>query len=245
MSGLAVGRLGGWLRTGAVLVGAAVLLTAYPPNRLPAQVGHPPGHSPYRDIPPGSSLVVGFGYLTGGRGIVGVGPSNGRSVNARYERPFSRVLSATLAAGYAQASRFVADPAKDSAQHISGPVDNGVYVVDAGVQFLLTGAKTWHGLAPLLGFSAGVAVSGKAPAADSSGYRFRPRATFGPRAGVRWYLAPRLSLRADARLLFWRLSYPLAYKQPSPDGSRVLAIGAADREWTRHPWFSVGLGWTF
>jgi hypothetical protein len=220
------------------------LLTASPPNRLPAQVGYPPDHSAYRDIKPGSSLVVGVGYLAGGRGIVGVGPSHGRTVSARFERPFSRVLSATLAVGYAQTSRLVADPTQDSASKFSGPFDNGVYVATAGMQFLLTGAKTWHGLAPFVGVSVGVAISGTPPA-DSSGYRFRPKPTFGPQLGVRWYLARRLSLRADTRLLFWKLAYPLAYKQPSPDGSRVLSLGAVEREWTRHPWISVGLGWTF
>ena len=193
---------------------------------------------------PGASLFVGVGYVSGGRGIVGVGPSKGRAWSARYERPFSRILSATLGVGYAQASRFVADPAKDSASHISGPFDQALYVVDVGVQFLLTGAKTWRGFAPFLGVSGGVAISGTPPT-DSSGYRFGNRATFGPQVGVRWYPARRISVRADMRLLFWKLTYPLAYKQPSPDGSRVLPLGGAESEWTRHPWITVGVGWTF
>jgi hypothetical protein len=109
---------------------------------------------------------------------------------------------------------------------------------------MLTGAKAWHTFAPYLGASGGVILA-TSPPADSSGYRFRFKGIFGPELGLRWYLARRIAVRADARVEFWRLSYPITYKQPSPDGSRVLQVGAADYEWTRHPWISVALGWTF
>jgi hypothetical protein len=141
-------------------------------------------------------------------------------------------------------SRFVADPTKDSAAHISGPVNTDVAIVSGGVHLLLTGAKTWHALAPYLGASGGVVLATD-PSVDASGYRFRGRGIFGPEAGIRWYLGRRIAVRTEGRLMFWQLTYPLAYKQPSPDGSRVLGLGAADKEWTWHPWISIGLGWTF
>src|SRR5439155_1573941 len=67
-----------------------------------------------------------------------------------------------------------------------------------------------------------------------------------PQAGVRWYPARRVSVRADFRLVLWKLRYPLGYKQPSPvDGGRVLPLDASLDEWTSHPWITIGLGWTF
>ena len=66
-----------------------------------------------------------------------------------------------------------------------------------------------------------------------------------PEAGLRWYPARRLSVRTDVRLVFWRLKYPLDYKQPSSDNSRVLPLDAPLIEWTAHPWITIGLGWTF
>src|SRR5439155_98207 len=77
------------------------------------------------------------------------------------------------------------------------------------------------------------------------GYDFGTKLTVGPGAGLRWYPARRLSVRTDFRLVLWRLKYPLGYKQPSPDGSRVLSLDAPLTEWTAHPWITIGLGWTF
>jgi hypothetical protein len=237
-------RFARWCIRAAILAGA--VLPGYPPTRLSAQVGYPPDRSPYRDVKRGRTLILGAGYLSGGRGVVGVGPSNGGMTSARFEVPFGKPLAFFVGAGYGRLSRFIADPTKDSASHISGPINVDVVVIEGGIHLLLSDSKTWHAFAPVIGASGGVIVA-RDPPADSSGYRFRAKGMFGPELGMRWYLGRRVALRADARLMFWQLTYPLAYKQPSPDGSRVLQIDppAPDKEWTRHPWISIGLGWTF
>jgi hypothetical protein len=125
-------------------------------------------------------------------------------------------------------------------------------VFEGGVHLFLTDSRTWHAFAPMIGVSGGVIVA-RDPPADTSGYRFRAKGMFGPEAGLRWYLGRRVALRAEGRLMFWQLNYPLSYKQPSPDGTRVRQIADPtkgqladpDKEWTRHPWISIGLGWTF
>jgi len=242
MGGQAVRRSGGRLvRCAGATLGAIALLTASPPDRLTAQVGHSPDHSPYRDVKRGRTLILGAGYLSGGRGVVGVGPSNG---SARFEVLFGKPLSFFLGAAFGPLTRYVADPTKNPPNRIFGPVTSNVLIVDGGMHLLLSGAKTWHGMAPYLGGSVAVAIAND-PAADTSGYRFRAKGTFGPHVGVRWYLGRRLAIRTEARLMFWQLTYPLAYYQPSPDGTRVLELGSADKEWTRHPWISAGLAWTF
>jgi len=245
MGGQAVRRSGGralgWIGR---MLGVMLFLTASPPDRLSAQVGYPPDHSPFRDVKRGRTFVLEGGYLTGGRGVVGVGPSNGSLASVRFEVPFGKPLAFFLGAAYGRMTRFVADPTKNAAAHISGPVNTNVAIFLGGVHLQLTGAKTWHALAPYLGASAGVIVATD-PAVDSSGYLFRGRGIFGPEAGIRWYVGRRVAVRAEGRLMFWQLRYPLAYKQPSPDGTRVLELTAAEKEWTRHPWISIGLGWTF
>jgi hypothetical protein len=240
----AVRRLARRCTRRATLVGAGVLLAAYPANRLSAQVGHPPDQSPYRDFKRGRTLILTGGYVTGGQGALGVGPSDGSIASLRFEVPFGKPLAFFVGGAYGQMSRLVADPKKDSAAHFSGPVHTNVGLIEGGAQLRLSGTKTWHGLAPVIGISGGV-IFASDPAADTSGYRFRAKGTFGPEFELHWYLGRRLAIRTNARLMFWQLTYPLAYKQPSPDGSRVQQIGAADKEWTRHPWISVGLGWTF
>jgi len=228
-----------------VVLGVALLSVIPSFHRLAAQVGHPPDRSPFHDIKAGGTLVLGFGYLSGGRGIVGVGPSDGDAFALRFERPLSRVLFAALGAANVMTSRYVVDPTKDSASRTSGPVDNTLAIIDAGLYILLTGGKSWHGIAPYAGVTGGVAL-GRHVSSDPSAYDFGTRLTFGPQVGMRWYLARQLSVRADARLLYWRLAYPLQFRDPSPvDSTRALPADGALREWTRHPWLSLAVGWTF
>ena len=225
--------------------GAMVLLLAIVPSfRLAAQVGHDPSHSPYRDVRRGATLVLTFGHLGGSRGGPGVGISDGPTGGLRYEASFG-ALSAALGIAYGHTTRFVVDPTKDSVSRKSGPFDTDVVLADAALQLSLTGRKTWHGLAPYVGGALGVAVGGGSPP-DPSGYNFGNKLTLAPQAGVRWYPARRVSVRADFRLVLWKLRYPLGYKQPSPvDGGRVLPLDASLDEWTSHPWITIGLGWTF
>ena len=221
-----------------------LLLAIVPSFRLAAQVGHDPSHSPYRDVRRGATLVLTFGHLGGSRGGPGVGISDGPTGGLRYEASFG-ALGTALGIAYGHTTRFVVDPTKDSVSRKSGPFDTDVVLADAALQLSLTGRKTWHGLAPYVGGALGVAVGGGSPP-DPSGYNFGNKLTLAPQAGVRWYPARRVSVRADFRLVLWKLRYPLGYKQPSPvDGGRVLPLDASLDEWTSHPWITIGLGWTF
>lgn len=238
-------RRDGWTVGATALVGTAVLLAAYPSNPLGAQVGHDPRHSPYRDVRRGGTFLVTGGYLGGSRGGPGVGISNGATGGLRYEVAFGGALGASLGVAYAQTTRFVVDPTKDSLTRKTGPFNTDVILADAGLQLVLTGRKTWRGVAPYIGGSVGLAIGGGSPP-DPSGYDFGSKITFAPEAGVRWYPARRVSVRTDFRLVLWKLKYPLSYKNPNDiDNSRVLPLEASLEEWTAHPWITVGLGWTF
>jgi len=231
------------LRPAAAAVVWLSVLASY--NAVAAQVGHDPGHSPYHDIPKGAAWVATFGYLSGSRGSVDVGPSDGMTAGLRYEVPLG-AIGASLGVAYARTTSFVMDASTttDSLSRRSGPYDAGVVLVDAGLQLALAGRKSWHGLAPHIGGALGVAV-GQRIAKDSSGYKFGTKITLAPNAGFRWYPARRLSLRGDFRLELWKLSYPLSYKQQNFQGSRILDVNASLTEWTAHPWGTIGLGWIF
>src|SRR5438552_4087178 len=171
-------------------VGALVWLSVVASyNVTAAQVGHEPSHSPYHDVRRGGVAVLAFGYLGGSRGSVGVGLSDGKTAGIRYEVPFGAV-GASLGLAYGRTTRFVVDPTKDSLspQRTSPPVANDVVLIDAGLQLVLTGRKTWRGFAPYVGGAVGGARGGTT-ARDSSGYRFGTKFTLAPNAGLRWYLA--------------------------------------------------------
>jgi hypothetical protein len=213
-------------------------------NRLTAQVGYPPDHSPYSDIGRGVNVIFSTGYLVGDRGEVPVGPSDGPMLTLRFERPLSRVMAITLETGYAQTTRYIADPGQPAATRYSGPVDEPLFLLDVGLMLRLTGAKAWKHFAPYFGFTGGVAIS-TSPPPDPSGYEFNARGMFGPNLGLRWYWSQSFSVRIDTRLRFWQLKYPVSYKLTSPDGSTIQALDADEKDWTTHPSITVGLGWTF
>jgi len=230
------------MKAGRWVIVWLVVVPSY--NGLTAQVGYAPDSSPYHDIGRGVNMIVTGGYLGGSRGEVPVGPSDGPYAGLRFERPLSRVMAITIETGYAQTTRYIADPAKDSASRYTGPVDEPLFMLDVGLMLRLTGAKAWHRFAPYVGFTGGVAIA-TSPPPDPSGYEFKARGMFGPNLGLRWYLTSGLSLRIDTRLRFWQLKYPLEYQQLSPDGTRVMPLGADLSDWTTHPSATIGLGWTF
>src|SRR6058998_424958 len=210
MGGQTARRLDGWTAGATALAGAA-LLAVYPSSRLPAQVGHDPGRSPYHDVRRGSVVVVTGGYFGGSRGDVGVGLSNGPTGGLRYEVALGAAIGASFGIAYAQTTRFVVDPAKDSTTRKTGPFNTDVILADVGLQLNLTGRKTWRGFAPYLGGALGLAAGGGSPP-DPSGYDFGTKITLAPAGGVRWYPTRRISVRADARLVLWRLKYPGSYR---------------------------------
>jgi hypothetical protein len=227
------------------LAGAFVWLSAVATyNRSAAQVGHDPAHSPYRDIKRGAGPRIVVGYLGGDRGRVPVGVSKGATFGLRYEVWLSGVTSLTAGVAYGQTSRFIVNPTDSAYKRTRGPVDNDVILTDLTLQFSLSGAKTWHGIAPYVSTGLGLAFGSNLPS-DSSGYRFGTKFTIAPGAGVRFYPTRRLSIQTDTRVVFWKLRYPIDFKQLADDGTRVLALNAPETDWTVHPWISIGIGWTF
>jgi hypothetical protein len=209
-----------------------------------AQVGYDPGHSPYRDIRRGAVTVLTFGYLGGSRGSVGVGLTNGATGGIRYEVQFGAV-GASLGLAYGRTRSFIMQLPKDTVPpRATGPYDNGVVLADAGLQLVLTGRKTWRGFAPYIGGALGLAVAPALPN-DTSGYRFGTKFTVAPNAGLRWYPTRGLSVRADFRLLLWKLRYPVSYKVPNSNGVRILPVTASLDDWASHRWTTIGLGWIF
>ena len=220
------------------------VLTAFPSARLTSQVGYEPGHSPYRDAPASSGPLFFAGYLSGGRGNVPVGISDGNTWGVRYNFNFGSAAIG-LGAAYGQTTRRIVDPFVATQKNTSGLLDCDIVLLDATLQMALTGPKTWHGLAPYVGATVGAAV-GSELKADTSGYAFGTKFTFGPVLGARYYIGRRLSANLDFRALFWRLSYPTQFKVPdTADGRSILSETAATNHWTTHPWISVGLGWAF
>lgn len=243
----AVWRFGGLAVRRVVLLGVA--LTAQPLNRLTAQVGHDPGSSPFRDIPLRPSPVAFVGYLRGDRGRTGAGVSNALTLGGRYEIPAGRSLLFQFTAAYLTGDRFILDPRADSTAPArrTGPVKSDLALAEVGLQLRLTGAKSWHGVAPYVGTALGLMFDVNSPGDTTrSGYKFGTKITIAGATGVRWYPTRRFTINAEARAHLWRLKYPISFHEArASDGSRVVPLADPLNDWTLHPWFSLGIGWTF
>ena len=224
-----------------------MVLSNIPTFQLSAQVGHDPAHSPYHDVLRGAGPVLFAGHLSGDRGFAGVGPSNARTLGLRYELPAGRAVVVQFSAAYLKGDRFIVNPAvaETAATRRTGPFDSELLLTEFALQLRLTGGKTWHGVAPCITAGTGLAFDVKSPGdTTTSDYQFGSKFTLTVGTGARWHAARRLTLHADARVVYWRLGYPNSFRNPAPDGSRVVPL-TMKNDWTRHPWISLGLGWTF
>ena len=228
------------------LAAATVALLALLPESASAQVGHPPDRSPYRDIPKGHT-VTGFAGLFGGTGgRFAIAPHDGPVFGLRYDIRTASALQMGLVFARGNLERMIVDPFVEVENRVSGPVDQKVTFLELDLQLNLTGGKTWHRLAPFAGVGGGLAIAGNT-AADTSGFDFGKKIYLAPHAGFRFFLTDRLHLRADARVLFWKLNYPASFTlEPTldPDAPPVIDDGNVS-EWTTSSWLQAGLGFSF
>lgn len=223
-------------------------LIALLPVPVAAQVGYDPAHSPYRPIFTRTSFSIVGSYIWGSSGRLGIGPSDGPGFGARFEMRLTGPTDVFATVSWSNLQRLVADPTAPVDSQFSGPVQQGVLFAETGLAVLLTGDKTWRGIAPYIGANLGLGFGGGVPE-DSSGFGFSAKFVSGPLLGLRFYLSDALMLRAEGRLQFWRLKYPVGYFLPpsrAPDDPPLLnATLNSDTEWTTHPTLLIGLGYAF
>ena len=232
------------LRVTSLTVVSALALLA--PAPLAAQVGHPPGRSPYRDIPKGHT-VTGFAGLFGGSGgRFAIAPHDGPVFGLRYDIRTASPLQLGLGLARGNLERMIVDPFVAVEDRVSGPVDQTVSFLEADLQLNLTGGKTWRRLAPFVGAGVGLTFP-SGTAADTSGFELGKKIYLVPHAGFRLFLTERLHLRTDARVIFWKLNYPASFSREStldPDFPPVIDDGRVS-EWTTTSWLQAGLGFSF
>jgi hypothetical protein len=218
---------------------------------LAAQVGHPPGHSPYRDIAKGHSVTALGAYLGGDGGRFGIAPHAGGFFGVRYDIRTASALEMGLGVARGDFDRLIVDPFVRVADRVSGPVQQTVTFAEFDLQFNLTGGKTWHRLAPFIGSGVGLTFAGGVDA-DTSGFKFGHKVYLVPSAGFRLFITDRLHLRGEGRIAFWKLKYPPSFEQEPalepgnpPLTSNAVITDGRTSEWNATPWVQAGLSYSF
>ncbi len=234
-------------RAAGLALAASLALGAAGP--LAAQVGHAPGSSPFRDITMRQTLSFVVGRFGGDTAVAGVGWRAGPLYAGRLDTRLTGPLDFTASIGFAASSRKKIDTEDAPATRDTARVHRTLLLADIGLTLNLTGAKTWHGIAPYVGFGAGYMAPLKTEK-DPGGYNAGSNFTLIPALGTRVFLGRRLAARVEVRDYFWRYEWPLRYFAPLDRNGNditppILAAGAKDRQWTHNIALTIGIVYAF
>lgn len=213
-----------------------------------AQVGHDPSQSPYSDLLTNRTLNFRFSALGGDGGTVGVGPRNGRLVSATFNIRMGTPTEVFVSVGLGNFDRTIIDPNNGPDDRFVEEITKQMAFLGVGLNWLLSGKKAWHRLAPYVGAGVGFSVGGTI-ATDPGAFGFTGKFFAAPQIGVKWHATSHLLVRFEARDTIWKLTYPpLYFLEPSnaPGGAPVLDPAvASDSQWTHQPTLTIGLGYAF
>lgn len=210
--------------------------------------------SPYDFIEGSQGFRAFGGAVFTDRGTLGMGPGPGYAAGGGYQLRISGPFMLDIRAAYFPTDRQVftdtATPA-DSLQLRADPTfgleqigtaDLSLMLLDASLRFNVTGPRTWHRIQPYFAVGVGGAL---VAAADNSvedqlpedrelRVRFQNGFTGHMAAGIEIFLTEGLTIRADARDVFWKLEVPLDF----------ITVGRVidDQEWVQSAHLSLGLG---
>lgn len=214
-----------------------------------AQVGHDPQSSPYRDVP--EKYIISFtgGYSWASGGKVNVGPGEGAVFGARGDVHLAGPGMVHIGVNFGNLDRLLLDPTKPPEERVLGWTTQTVMMADVGLNLVLTGQKSWYGIAPFIGASIGIAIGGDVPADSLSGYEFNTKFIVTPAIGIRWHPIRRIGLRVEFRDVLWKLSYPNSFFEPPTEDPGIPPVLDPDfnkaTDWTHNPSLYVSLGFAF
>lgn len=233
-----------------LLVLAVPLCLGAPGPALAQDVGVSPEHSPYRDILNPQSLVVFLGHFGGNSGRAGVGALPGSALGGRLDIRLSGPVDLWATVGDVASSRRVLSASGTDSVRFLGNSKLSLLAADLGLALNVTGAKSWHGLAPYLGIGLGVMAPSRS-VTDSGGFRVGVNFTIVPTLGTRWFVSRDFAIHLEARDYYFRYQYPLAFFEapfagPPPRVS-VLPLTTSSTEWTHNftLWVGLAYGFTF
>lgn len=199
--------------------------------------------SPYRFVEYGQDLGAFVGWIGTDRGTVNLGPDGGLAFGVQYSLRINDPMALSARAAYLSTEREIIDTATVNGALTTrsegrAPVD--LLLVTARLQFTLTGARTWHGIAPHVFVGAGLAVAtseGENPVSVGVDNRYTFGHVFMGQVGfgASIFLADRWALRVSALDNLWQIAAPSGLQDVT------LVPTAPDREWIHNLELSAGL----
>jgi hypothetical protein len=203
--------------------------------------------SPYRFIEHGQDLGVFASRVGTDRGTVNLGPRGGFAYGVEYAFRLGDPIAIRGRATYLPTERDIIDTVTVNGQPTTqseGRAALDLLIVTATLRFTLTGARTWHGIAPYVVLGGGLAIATSEEetpitiAVDNRytfDHEFMGQIGFGAAVflGERWAL--RLSVLDD----LWKIDAPRGLQDVN------LLPTAPSSEWTHNLELSAGLHFHF
>jgi len=230
---------------------AAALATAVLPAAGELQAQQIP--SSYRFIEGRHEVSIVSGYMPLDAGTLELGPKTGPLFGARYAIEAVGPFFFEGLVSYVPTEREVIDPRRAEDDRSIGRTDVHLVMLDASMDFSLTGRRTWNRISPHLFVGGGLAVDLAGDGEVSSEllaediFDFGTAFTANAGVGFRMSLTSRLMLRGDAGIKLWKLNTPGGFDDPT---KRPMVPGVEPEELVRSEWvagqgLSFGLGWRF
>ena len=117
------------------------------------------------------------------------------------------------------------------------------WIADAGINFALTGQKSYHHFVPSFGLGVGVSKSNSSQ--DIGTYRFGTGFALHYGVGLRFVTHGPWGARVDLTEYLWQLSYPSSYFLTPTGGTAVLQASQSQNEWKQNPTITFGISYIF
>ncbi len=238
------------IRSIACAVPLLLAAAAFAPSRACAQIIP----SPYRFVEGRQEVSIISGYMPVDPGIYDLGPRSGPVYGARYAIEAAGPIFFEGLLTYLPTDREVIDPRRARDDWSIGQTPVHLLMLDARIDFSLTGRRTWRRIGPYLFLGGGLAV-------DLAGegerelellpedlFDFGRSFTANGGGGLRVSLTSKLMLRADASMTLWRVTTPGGFqdpnKRPPMEGGDEPERFEA-RQWVAGSALTLSLGWRF
>jgi hypothetical protein len=230
---------------------AAVLLLAAPALPAPCPLGPRTVSaqtvpSPYRFVDERHEAGAFLAQVPGNRGEMELGPGGGILFGGRYGIELGGPFALEAGAFLLPTDRKVRVPGEGPTIDELGTTDALVGGLEGRVRFTLTGARTWHRLAPFVLAGGGVVhdlhrrsdLEEELPA--DVAFSFGPSFLGTLGVGTRWLPSDRITLRGEVVLNIWKVGTPAAFVRRDDELGPV-----PQQEWTGVQAFSLGLSYRF
>jgi opacity protein-like surface antigen len=176
--------------------------------------------SPYQFLDHGQFGGIWGGHVQASDGRLDMGPQPAPIFGNNYANRVSGPFALYVDVGYMPSTRTVRDTtfeAADSLYTSLGEADINLLTAMGNLRFNLTGSRTWNGLQPFVIVGAGMALDLASGSEIEEDLQPDQRFDFGTSfagqlgAGVDWFATPRMSVRVEARDMFWKLPVPEAF----------------------------------